>query len=288
MSYLASGADRRRFQIDVGKFLTQFGAERVAPDENWNASRSLLFALAIPWEFVGVRVAYRPTDRLDVTGFFVDGWTGASGHEEDKRVSFSVSARPSERVTVVESYTGGPAPTSNSAGWRHLSDTVITARVTHNLSLASNFDIGEDRSRLQSWGGVAVYLKYQVTDWLALSPRIETLQDHDGFMTGEGQDLQELTVTTELRPSRSSVVRIEYPSRRGRQVVFPEGRQRFRASAEHPRRQLGVPVQHEDAHAVIRRTIAAHGWGTSDRRCAAVIRDGCSRMPPDIRSAPVD
>jgi hypothetical protein len=87
---------------------------------------------------------------------------------------------------------------------------VITARVTHNLSLASNFDIGEDRSRLQSWGGVAVYLRYQVTDWLALSPRIETLQDHDGFMTGEGQDLQELTVTTELRPSRSSVVRIEY------------------------------------------------------------------------------
>ena len=210
VSYLASGADRARLQIDVGKFFTPAGAERVATVDNWNASRSLLFALAIPWEFVGVRVAYRPTDSVAVTGFFVDGWTGASGHEEDKRVAVSVSARPSERVTVEETYIGGPAPTSVSTGWRHLSDTVITGRVTHNLTLASNFDIGEDRSRLQSWNGVAAYLRYQVTDWLALSPRIEALQDHDGFMTGEAQDLGELTVTTELRPSRNSVVRIEY------------------------------------------------------------------------------
>jgi hypothetical protein len=210
VSYLASGDDHQRLQIDVGKFFTHFGPEEVAYVDNWNSSRSLLFALAIPWEFIGVRVDYHPTARFDVTGFLVDGWSGAAGHGDDKRVGFSVSARPTERVTIAESFIGGPAPTSDSRGWRNLSDTVVTGRVTDKLSLAWNYDIGQDRSRLLSWDGNAVYLRYQITDWLALSPRIESLRDHDGFMTGEPQDLQEFTMTTELRPSRGSVFRIEY------------------------------------------------------------------------------
>jgi hypothetical protein len=210
VSYLASGADRQRLQIDVGKFFSHFGPEQVIDLDNWNASRSLLFALAIPWEFIGVRVGYRPVDRLDVTGFLVDGWSAAAGHANDKRVGFSVSARPIDRVTVTESFIGGPAPTSDSPGWRNVSDTVVTGRVTDKLSLAWNYDIGKDGSRLLTWNGNAVYLRYQITDWLAISPRIEGLGDHDGFMTGEVQNLQEFTMTTELRPSRASVMRIEY------------------------------------------------------------------------------
>jgi hypothetical protein len=52
LSYLAPMG--RGLQIDVGKFVTQHGAEVIEAKDNWNYSRSLLFALAIPYYHMGV------------------------------------------------------------------------------------------------------------------------------------------------------------------------------------------------------------------------------------------
>jgi hypothetical protein len=44
--------------IDFGKFVTMAGAEVIESKDNWNYSRSLLFALAIPYYHAGARVTY--------------------------------------------------------------------------------------------------------------------------------------------------------------------------------------------------------------------------------------
>ena len=44
-----------KLQIDAGKFVTPAGAEVIETKDNWNYSRSLLFALAIPYYHAGVR-----------------------------------------------------------------------------------------------------------------------------------------------------------------------------------------------------------------------------------------
>ena len=48
-------------QFDFGKFVTPTGNEVIETKDNWNYSRSLLFALAIPYYHMGMRAAYAST-----------------------------------------------------------------------------------------------------------------------------------------------------------------------------------------------------------------------------------
>jgi hypothetical protein len=207
-SYLA--AANGRLQFDVGKFVTPAGFERIDPAADWNASRSLLFALAIPRDHVGLRAVYTPNGAIAVTGLLSNGWSDVAANAGAKRVGVSVAIRPARQLTVTETYLGGPETGIDIDGWRDLSDTTVIARLTSQLSLAFNADLGKDRRTRQSWQGAAAYVRYQFRDWFALTSRIEGLRDHDGFMTGVSQDLQEATATAEFRPAPAAVLRLEY------------------------------------------------------------------------------
>ena len=81
-SYLA--AANGRLQFDVGKFVTSAGIERIDPAGNWNASRSLLFALAIPRDDVGLRAVYTPNGTIAVTGVLSNGWSDVTENRRGK------------------------------------------------------------------------------------------------------------------------------------------------------------------------------------------------------------
>ena len=66
VSYLAPVG--KGLQIDAGKFVTQHGAEVIEAKDNWNYSRSLLFALAIPYYHTGVRASYTVNDKVAFMG----------------------------------------------------------------------------------------------------------------------------------------------------------------------------------------------------------------------------
>jgi len=207
-SYLIS--ERAGLRLDVGKFLTPAGFERIDPIRDWNASRSLLFALAIPRDHVGLRTVYTPNAHVAVIGLFANGWSDTAVNPGGKLAGLSVSVRPFDAFTVTETYLGGTETSDDLEGWRDLSDTVVTGYLTHGLQFAANADFGRDRRTRQSWQGVAAYLRYDVNDWFAVSPRLESLHDPDGFMTGVAQDLQEGTATAEFKPAERFRIRIEY------------------------------------------------------------------------------
>jgi len=209
-SYLAS--EKHHLQFDVGKFVTPAGFERVDPGADWNGSRSLLFTLAIPREEIGARAVYRAGDRLALTGMVMNGWDDVAQAAGERSVGGSISVRPVHVLTVSETYLAGPeSPSAGGVpGWRSLSDTAVLAQVTRDLSAAVNVDAGTDRSTQQSWQGAAAYVRYQVTDWFAIAPRVEGLRDHTGFMTGVAQDLQEATATAEFKHREGLLTRVEY------------------------------------------------------------------------------
>ena len=207
-SYLIS--ERAGLRVDVGKFVTPAGFERTEPVADWNASRSLLFALAIPRDHVGVRAVFAPNPRVAVTGLVANGWNDTAVNPGGKIAGGSVSLRPGARFTIVETYLGGSETSIDLDGWRDLSDTIVTKPLTDRLQVAFNADFGRDRRTKQSWQGEALYLRYVVNDWLAITPRIEALRDPNGFMTGIAQDLQEATATAEFRPAQGVMMRLEY------------------------------------------------------------------------------
>ena len=207
-SFLVS--ERHPLQVDVGKFVTPTGFERIDPTENWNASRSLLFSLAIPRDHTGVRAVFVPNAHIAVTGLFASGWSDTTVNSGGKLAGVSVSARPGPRVTITQTYLGGSETSIDLDGWRDLSDSVVTGRLTNRLRVAFNADFGRDRRTRQSWLGEALYLQYVVNDWFAITPRVESLRDPNGFMTGVAQDLQEATATAEFRHAQGFVTRLEY------------------------------------------------------------------------------
>ena len=197
-------------QIDFGKFVTWNGYEVIETKDNWNYSRSLLFAVAIPYYHSGVRASYSPNDKVTVTGFLVNGWNNAQDNNTGKTIGAELTLKPTSAFTFIENYTGGPEQTNTNTGFRNLSDTVATYTVNKQVSLAGNFDYGKDGATNQTWWGGAGYLRYQVNDVVAITPRFEYLNDKDGFMTGTSQKPMEGTVTFEFKHKDGVVLRAEY------------------------------------------------------------------------------
>ena len=237
LSYLAP-AKMGGLQFDFGKFVTPAGNEVIETKDNWNYSRSLLFALAIPYYHMGLRAAWSPNDKWSLTGYLFNGWNNVTDNNTGKSLGISLTAKPNMNFTFIENYITGPEQPTTNTGWRNLSDTVVSYTVNKATSVALNYDWGHDAALDQTWQGVAAYLKYQANDWFAVVPRYEFVNDGctvtiqpvagepaptcAGFMTGTNQHVQEFTLTAEFKHKDGVVMRIEYRGDFAQNDFFPK------------------------------------------------------------------
>jgi hypothetical protein len=210
ISYLAPAG--KGLQLDFGKFVTPAGNEVIETKDNWNYSRGLLFALAIPYYHMGMRANYAVNDTVSVAGYLVNGWNNVVDNNTGKTVGASVTLKPTPALTIIENYLGGPEQAGNNDDWRNLSDTVVTYTATKDVSLALNYDYAKDTvaGNKVAWQGIAAYLKYQANPWFAVTPRFEWFDDQDGFATSTTQKVKEFTLTAELKHKDGVMLRIEY------------------------------------------------------------------------------
>ena len=210
VSYLAPVGSGLSF--DVGKFVTQHGAEVIEAKDNWNYSRSLLFAWAIPYYHMGARVGYTPNDKVTLGATVNNGWNNVQDNNPQKTYGVQAVIKPIPSVSIVQNYMGGPEQPDNGEDWRHLADTTIMYTANDKFSVMGNYDYGRDRvaGETVTWQGVALYAKGQLTPYFALVPRYEYFNDEDGFTTAAAQKLQEFTLTAELKHSQGLIMRLEY------------------------------------------------------------------------------
>jgi len=209
-SYLAPAG--KGLQIDAGIFVTQHGAEVIEAKDNWNYSRSLLFALAIPYYHAGVRFTYPVSDKVTLMGDVVNGWNNVVENNTGKTIGGQITYKPTAKLSLVQNYMAGPEQADNNDDWRQLTDTIATYAATDKVSVMANYDYGHDTSAGEGvhWQGIAGYLKYQATKVVAISPRFEYYDDPSGVTTGIAQKLKDATFTVELKGSDSFLWRIEY------------------------------------------------------------------------------
>lgn len=220
ISYLAPTG--KGLQLDFGKFVTPAGNEVIETKDNWNYSRSLLFALAIPYYHSGVRATYAANDKVSFMGTFVNGWNNVGENNSAKTFGAQVALKPNAAFSITQNFTAGPEQPNNSQDWRRLYDTIATYTLNPKVSLMANYDYGSDTLAGEGvhWQGVAGYAKLQANKWLAISPRFEYYDDPSGFTTGTAQTLKEVTGTLELKPVDSFMWRIEYRSDFSDDAVF--------------------------------------------------------------------
>jgi hypothetical protein len=201
-----------KLQVDVGKFVTAAGAEVIETKDNWNYSRSLLFALAIPYYHAGVRATVPVNDKVSFSGMLVNGWNDVVDNNSGKTWGLNATLKPSAKLTLVQNFIGGPEQKDDTHDKRFLTDTVLTVTPTDKLSLMANYDYGKDTvaGTGVKWQGIALYARVQATPWWALTPRFEWFDDTNGFATGTAQKVKEFTITTEQKLRGNLLTRVEY------------------------------------------------------------------------------
>jgi hypothetical protein len=201
-----------KLQIDAGKFVTPHGAEVIESKDNWNYSRSLLFALAIPYYHVGLRATLPLNDKLTLSGYAVNGWNNSTDNNRGKTLGLQAQLKPNDKLSIAASVMGGPEQNADTKDKRYLFDTTCTYTATPKLSLMANYDYGKDTiaGTDVAWQGVAVYARLQANSAIAFVPRFEYLDDSDAFMSGTSQKLKELTLTGEAKIAGSLLTRLEY------------------------------------------------------------------------------
>jgi hypothetical protein len=222
VSYLVPAG--KGLTIDFGKFVTPMGAEVIESKDNFNYSRSLLFALAIPYYHMGARIGYTVNDKVSLTGYLVNGWNDVIDNNSAKTVGGTLSVKPNAKTGLIVNYLVGKEQAANAnGGTRNMFDVVASYNPNAKTSLLVNYDYGHDSVGVTStpgvvthqavaWQGIAFGLKYQANDKWAFSPRYEYYNDTDAFTTGVDQHLQEITLTGEYKTPVGLLARFEFRS----------------------------------------------------------------------------
>lgn len=199
-------------EIDAGEFVTSAGAEVIETNQNYNYSRSLLFAWAIPYIHTGIRVQYPIGAHFTGSFQVVNGWNNVEPINSGKTYGFT-GAYAWKKVTWNNTYYVGPEHAHTTVGWRNLYDTNVVVNQTDKLSWYLNFDYGRDKNigpGASQWTGLAGAARYAIGKKAAVAGRLEFFNDMDGFSTGTAQTVKEFTLTGEYRLTDWLMTRAEF------------------------------------------------------------------------------
>ena len=220
-------------EIDFGQFVTSDGAEVIETQGNWNYSRSLLFAWAIPYYHFGLRTSFPVGKHFTGGVMVVNGWNNLEDNNSGKTLMFT-GAYVAKSFTLTQNFHFGPENSNTNKGWRYLYDTTLLLTPNSKFNAYINFDYGQNRqylndgegtitNSLSKWYGVALATKFQPNSKWAVTPRIEWFKDRDGFSTGVSQDVKEFTLTGEYKMVEGLLGRLEYRHDWSNQPFFDRG-----------------------------------------------------------------
>lgn len=205
-------------EIDLGKFVTSAGAEVIESKDNWNYSRSILFAWAIPYWHFGLRGSI-PVTKTETLGLqIVNGWNMITKDTGGVTVGVTSSYVKPKYTWNADLYTG-PMNVPGQNGYRNLIDTTLLLTPNAKFNAYVNFDFGNNKDSISNgvgddinkkWVGVAFAAHQQITATQAIAGRVEVFNDADGWSTGTKQTLNEFTGTYEYHWSKGLLNRIEY------------------------------------------------------------------------------
>ncbi|MGB6974737.1 MAG: porin, partial [Terracidiphilus sp.] len=209
-------------ELDFGKFVTSAGAEVIESKDNWNYSRSILFAWAIPYFHFGLRSSM-PVGKFETIGLqVVNGWNNVTKSNGGATIGLT-SAFVKPKYTWNVNYYTGPENAETEHGYRNLIDSTLLLTPNAKFNAYINYDYGQNRdglanfgdgpegdTNLNHWQGIAFAAHEQVTGTTAFSGRFEFFHDNNGFSTGTAQELKEFTGTYEYKWAEGLLTRIEY------------------------------------------------------------------------------
>jgi hypothetical protein len=222
-------------ELDFGQFVTSAGAEVIEAKDDYNYSRGLLFAWAIPYYHFGLRTSLPVTKTWTAGLQVVNGWNNDVDNNGGVTIGLTSLLTKPKYSWAVNYYTG-PENFQTQKGYRNLIDTTLTLTPSPKFSAYVNYDYGqnhipatsvdsEDETPASSphWQGVAFAARGQVTAKAAFAGRFEYFDDNQGFSTGTAQAIKEFTATYEYKWVSGLLTRGEYRRDWSDQNFFHKG-----------------------------------------------------------------
>ena len=210
--------------FDFGKFVTHMGAEVIESKDNWNYTRSLLFAYAIPYYHAGARVNVPLGDMAYVNGYLYNGWNNVVENNATKTGGLAIGVTPVKQVSAILNWVG-PENVIGLYTGRQVYDAIVAVNPTDALSFMVNYDYGVQKTdnaaeETQKFSGVALYARLKV-DPCALALRYEILNDTEGVMLGVPHNhIQEFTATAERMVKGGLLTRVEFRHDQAHAEIF--------------------------------------------------------------------
>jgi hypothetical protein len=221
-------------EIDFGQFVTSAGAEVIEAKDNWNYSRSVLFAWAIPYYHFGLRTSLPATKTWTAGVQLVNGWNNVVNNEGGPTAGLtSVYAKP--KYTWSLNFYTGPEKAAGVGEYRNLIDTTVLVTPSSKFNAYINYDFGNNTTSASTsqgvttpassahWQGVALAAREQFTGKDAFAGRWELFNDNEGFSTGTAQTVKEGTATLEHKWTDRFIARLEYRHDWSDQNFFHKG-----------------------------------------------------------------
>jgi len=217
-------------ELDFGQFVTSAGAEVIEAMNDWNYSRSILFAWAIPYYHFGIRTSTPVTKSWTAGVQVVNGWNNVVANNGGVTVGLtSLYTKPKYNWAL--NYYVGPQNTDTQKAYRNLIDTTLNLTPTPKFSAYLNYDYGQNHTDASGatpessahWQGFAGDLHEQFLPKQALSFRGEFFNDSEGYSTGTTQQLKEVTATYEYKWNAGALTRVEYRRDWSDQPFFHKG-----------------------------------------------------------------
>jgi hypothetical protein len=214
----AKPAAAHGLDLDLGKFVTSAGAEVIEAKDNWNYSRSLLFAWAIPYWHFGLRSSIPVTKTETVGVQIVNGWNNMIHDTGGVTVGFTSALTETKYALNLNVYTG-PADTPGQNAYRNLVDATLLLTPNSKFNAYVNLDFGNNKNTASHgvgmtgenyWDGMAIAAHEQVTANTAFAGRLEFFDDQQGYSTGVPQTVKEFTGTYERKLKLGLISRAEY------------------------------------------------------------------------------
>jgi hypothetical protein len=218
-------------EIDFGQFVTSAGAEVIEAKDNWNYSRSILFAYALPYYHFGLRTATPITSSWTAGVQVVNGWNNVVDNNGGVTIGITSTLTKPKFGWAFNYYTG-PENTDTQKGYRNLIDTTVTLTPSSKFSAYINYDYLQNHSPAvfdetpaasEHLQGVAFAAHAVVIGNSSLTGRFEYFNDNEGFSTGTVQNMKEFTGTYEYKWAFGLLSRLEYRHDWSDEAVYHKG-----------------------------------------------------------------
>ncbi len=221
-----------RLTLEGGVYPSHIGFEGFFSKDNWNYTRSWLGEFS-PYYQTGVKASYAFNSHWSGQVHVLNGWQIIGENNDGKSFGTQI-AYSSDKLSASFNTFVGPELANDDSSLRELGDLVVTYKATPKLSLGGSIDRGRQDypgDVAADWTGVAGYARYAMNDRAALVVRVEQFDDPDSGISngisGTAQKLREATVTYEVRPADSLILKLEARHDRSTAAVFKKDADAF-------------------------------------------------------------